>query len=234
MAPPICLPHAALNDAAFALLEQYTQGNISQTIALTKIDVELAVTGIPFDQEAWLDLTEVILMKPTEGLNSIKTAWQLVQAKMVPLSSLQEMENRFKERYKLEDWKTIFDQVFKASCEGTAAEVVRAAMAEYGVLNPPSVPDLSFQASSSGDLADNVSCTAPSTLASSLPTCKLSHRSDGSPPPAKCPRLNWSVAQFLDVSTQDDEEDESEDGGEDNLDIKVDHHPRVMEIGPSG
>ncbi|KAI6096785.1 hypothetical protein EDD16DRAFT_1714618 [Pisolithus croceorrhizus] len=235
MAPPIHLNCAAFNDVAFALLEQYMQGKISQMLALTNIDVELTITGIPFDEEEWLNLIRVILMNPTEGLDSIKAAQQLTQAKIVPLledaaawqlvlqwagddslpfdSFLKEMQDRYKERYKFDKWKPIFDQVFEASHEGTAVEVVRAAMAEHGVLNPPSVPGFSSQASSSG---------------------KLSCRPDGSPPPAKHPRLNWSVAQFLDVSAQDDEEEEDEDGDEDNLDIEADHHPRVAGAGPLG
>ncbi|KAI6017296.1 hypothetical protein PISMIDRAFT_13851 [Pisolithus microcarpus 441] len=63
-----------LPTTAFALLEQYMNGEITDTAALTKIDVKLDITGIPFDQEEWLDLIKVILMSPTEGLNSIKAA----------------------------------------------------------------------------------------------------------------------------------------------------------------
>ncbi|KAI6029118.1 hypothetical protein PISMIDRAFT_17562 [Pisolithus microcarpus 441] len=204
--------------------------------ALTKIDVELDVAGIPFDQEEWLDLIKVILMSPTEGLNSIKAARQLAQAKVVPLledaaawqlvlqwagddsfsfdSFLQEMQDRFKERYKFDDWKTIFDQVFEASREGTTVELVRAAMSECGVLNPPSVPDLSSsQALSSG---------------------KVSRKSNSSLPLAKCARLSKSMAQYLDVSAWEDEDNENEDGDQDNLDIRVENHPKVMEVGLSG
>ncbi|KAI6117939.1 hypothetical protein F5141DRAFT_1211752 [Pisolithus sp. B1] len=207
MAPPIHLNHAIFNDAAFTLLEQYMQGKISQMLALTNIDVKLTVMGIPFNEEEWLALIRVILMHPTEGLNSIKAAWQLAQAKIVPL--LEDAAAwQFKERYKFNEWKFIFNEVFEVSHKGTTVEVVRAAMAEHGVLNPPSVPGLSSQASSSG---------------------KLSCRPDSSPPPAKHPKLNWSVAQFLNASTQDDEEEEDEDGDEDNLDIEVDHCPRVAE-----
>ncbi|KAI6017297.1 hypothetical protein BKA83DRAFT_4128436 [Pisolithus microcarpus] len=257
MAPSIRLTRATLNDAAFALLEQYANGEITDTAALTKIDVELDIAGIPFDQEEWLDLIKVILMSPTEGLNSIKAARQLAQAKVVPLledaavwqlvlrwagddsfsfdSFLQEMQDRFKERYKFDDWKTIFDQVFEASREGTAVELVRAAMSERGVLNPPSVPDLSSsQALSSGDLVDNASRTIPSTQASSSQTRKVSHKSDSSLPPAKHARLSKSVAQYLDVSAREDEDDENEDGDQDNLDIGVENRPKVTEVGPSG
>ncbi|KAI6017319.1 hypothetical protein BKA83DRAFT_4128456 [Pisolithus microcarpus] len=207
--------------------------------ALTKIDVELDVAGIPFDQEEWLDLIKVILMSPTEGLNSIKAARQLAQAKVVPLLEdaaawqlvLQEMQDRFKERYKFDDWKIIFDQVFEASREGTTVELVRAAMSERGVLNPPSVPDLSSsQALSSGDLVDNASCTIPSTQASSSQTRKVSRKSDSSLPPAKHARLSKSVAWYLDVSVQEDEDDENEDGDQDNLDIGVENRPKVTEV----
>ncbi|KAI6010025.1 hypothetical protein PISMIDRAFT_19130 [Pisolithus microcarpus 441] len=252
MVPSIHLTHATLNDAAFALLEQYVNGEITDTAALTKIDVKLDVAGIPFDQEEWLDLIKVILMSPTEGLNSIKAAQQLTQAKVVPLledaaawqlvlwwvgddsfsfnSFLQEMQDRFKERYKFDDWKTIFNQVFKASHEGTAVELVRAAMSECGVLNPPSVPNLSLsQALSSGDLVDNASRTIPSTQASSSQTRKVSHKSNSSLPPAKHARLSKSMARYLDVSAWEDEDDENEDGDQDNLDIRVENCPKVME-----
>ncbi|KAI6113207.1 hypothetical protein EDD16DRAFT_1709683 [Pisolithus croceorrhizus] len=252
MAPPIHLPHAALNDAAFALLEQYAQGKISDMVALSKIDVELAITKIHFKPEEWLDLIKIILMNPTEGLDSIKAAQQLMQVKVVPLledaaawqlvlwwagddslsfnSFLQEMQDTFKERYKFDDWKTIFDQVFEASCEGTAVKVVRAAMTENGVLNPPSVADLSSQASSS----DNVLHTLPSTRASSSQTCKVSHRSNGSLLPAKRSRLDKSIAQFLDVSMQEDDKDEDGNEDIDNLAIGVDCHSRVTEVGLLG
>ncbi|KAI5995900.1 hypothetical protein EDD15DRAFT_2195375 [Pisolithus albus] len=232
MLPPIRLTRATLNDAAFAVLEQYVKGEITELVALTRIDVELHVAGIRFDAEEWLDLIEVILMNPTEGLNSIKAARQLMQGPLLEDagawqlalwwagddsfsfdSFLQEMQDRFKERYKYDDWNTIFDQVFEASRKGTAVEVVRAAMSERGVLNPPSVPVSSSQALSSG---------------------RVSRRPNSPVQPTKCLRLSKSVARYLDVSAQEDEEDENEDGDEENLDIGMKDHPKVMEIGLSG
>ncbi|KAI5984505.1 hypothetical protein EDD15DRAFT_2375158 [Pisolithus albus] len=249
MLPPIRLTRATLNDAAFAVLEQYAKGEITESVALTRIDVELHVAGIRFDAEEWLDLIEVILMNPTEGLNSIKAARQLMQGPLLEDagawqlalwwagddsfsfdSFLQEMQDRFKERYKYDDWNTIFDQVFEASRKGTAVEVIRAAMSERGVLNPPSVPVSSSQALSS----DNASRTIPSTQASSLQTHKVSRRPNSPVQPTKCLRLSKSVARYLDVSAQEDEEDENEDGDEENLDIGMKDHPKVMEIGLSG
>ncbi|KIK19160.1 hypothetical protein PISMIDRAFT_13847 [Pisolithus microcarpus 441] len=151
------------------------------------------------------------------------------------------MQDRFKERYKFDDWKTIFDQVFEASREGTAVELVRAAMSglpcQSVVFSIPlvSVPDLSSsQALSSGDLVDNASRTIPSTQASSSQTRKVSRKSDSSLPPAKHARLSKSVAQYLDVSAREDEDDENEDGDQDNLDIGVENRPKVTEVGPSG
>ncbi|KAI6106018.1 hypothetical protein EV401DRAFT_1892860 [Pisolithus croceorrhizus] len=158
MVTPIHITPAALNDVAFTFLEQYAECKISDMVALTKIDVELAIVGIPFDQKEWLDLMEPIMMNPTEGLNSIKNAWQLMQVKMNPL-----LEDPTAWQYNFDEWRTVFDQVFKASHEGTTIEVVRAAMTEHGVLDHPSVHDLSLQPSS---LA-NVSHTFPSTQASS-------------------------------------------------------------------
>ncbi|KIK31368.1 hypothetical protein PISMIDRAFT_5835 [Pisolithus microcarpus 441] len=170
--------------------------------ALTKIDVELDITGIPFDQEEWLDLIKAKVVPLLEDA----AAWQLVLR--------WEMQDRFKERYKFDDWKTIFNQVFEASPEGTAVKLVRAAMSEHGVLNPPSVPNLSSsQALSSG---------------------KVSHKSNGSLPPAKHARLSKSMAQYLDVSVQEDEDNENEDGDQDNLDIRVENHPKVTDVGLLG
>ncbi|KAI6009911.1 hypothetical protein BKA83DRAFT_4133142 [Pisolithus microcarpus] len=191
--------------------------------ALTKIDVELDITGIPFDQEEWLDLIKAKVVPLLEDA----AAWQLVLR--------WEMQDRFKERYKFDDWKTIFNQVFEASPEGTAVKLVRAAMSEHGVLNPPSVPNLSSsQALSSGDLVDNASHTIPSTQASSSQTRKVSYKSNSSLPPAKHARLSKSMAQYLDVSAQEDEDNENEDGDQDNLDIGVENHPKVTDVGPLG
>ncbi|KAI6105959.1 hypothetical protein EDD16DRAFT_1713946 [Pisolithus croceorrhizus] len=164
MATGLHIPPAALNDAAFTLLEQYAQGMITDTTALTKVDVELYVAGIPFIQGEWLDLMEVIVMNGSDGLDSIKAARQLMQATTTLLQDaatwqvvlrwaaddtfsfddfLTEMADKFKERYRFNDWKAIFDQVFKASRKGTAVEVVRATMAQRGVLDRPGAPDFS-------------------------------------------------------------------------------------------
>ncbi|KAI6018523.1 hypothetical protein PISMIDRAFT_9619 [Pisolithus microcarpus 441] len=185
MAFPIRITPAALHDVAFTFLEQYTQGKISDMVALTKINVKLHLMGLKFEQQQWLNFMGAILLDPAEGLNSIRTAWQFAQAKTNPLLEdraawqlvlrwvadnnpsfpdfLTEMQSNFKDRYKFDEWKTIFDQVFEASCNGTAMEVVRAAMTECGVLDHPSVHDLSLQALSSAD----VSPTHPSRQASS-------------------------------------------------------------------
>ncbi|KAI6102311.1 hypothetical protein EDD16DRAFT_1716086 [Pisolithus croceorrhizus] len=223
MVTPIHITPATLNDVAFAVLEQYNRGEISDMVALTRIDVELVVTGIPFDQELWLDFMGVILLDPAEGLNSIKAAQQLTQAKTNPLLDnpatcfsftdfLSEMEGKFKDRYKFNEWKTVFDQVFEASShEGTTAEVARAAMTKHGVLDCPSVHDVSPQASSLG---------------------KASRRSKGPLPLAKCLRSGKIIHQFLDTSAQDGDNNESEH--ESDQDSKVHCSPRATEIAPSG
>ncbi|KIK10966.1 hypothetical protein PISMIDRAFT_19915 [Pisolithus microcarpus 441] len=235
MAFPIRITPAALHDAAFAFLEQYVRGEISDMVASTKIDVELHLAGLKFEQEQWLDFMGAILLDPAEGLNSIRTARQLAQAKTNPLLEdhaawqlvlrwaaddnlsfpdfLTEMQSNFKDRYKFDEWKTIFDQVFEASHNGTAMEVVRAAMTERGVLDRPSVHDLSLQASSSAD----ISPTCPSGQASSSQPRKASRKSRGPLPPAKRARTSGSILQFLDTSAQD-----------------VHRSPRVTEIAPSG
>ncbi|KAI6130562.1 hypothetical protein EDD16DRAFT_1515655 [Pisolithus croceorrhizus] len=225
MATGLHIPPAALNDAAFTLLEQYAQGMITDTTALTKIDVELYVAGIPFVQGEWLDLMEVIVMNGSDGLDSIKAARQLMQATTTLLQDaaawqvvlrwaaddtfsfddfLTEMADKFKERYRFDDWKAIFDQVFEASREGTTVEVVRAAMAQRGVLDHPGVHDNPPpQASSSG----HVSCTLPPSQISSSQT----H-----------------------MSALEDNEDEDERVDESDQDNEVDHRPRVTDIGPLG
>lgn len=250
MAFPIRITPAALHDAAFAFLEQYARGEISDMVALTKIDVELHLAGLKFEQEQWLDFMGAILLDPAEGLNSIRTARQLAQAKTNPLLEdraawrlvlrwaaddnlsfpdfLTEMQSNFKDRYKFDEWKTIFDQVFEASRNGTAVEVVRAAMTERGVLDRPSVHDLSLQASSSAD----ISPTRPSGQASSSQPRKASRKSRGPLPPAKRARTSGSVLQFLDTSAQDGDDDESEHEGD--RDSAVHRSPRVTEIAPSG
>ncbi|KIK14886.1 hypothetical protein PISMIDRAFT_16963, partial [Pisolithus microcarpus 441] len=230
MAFPIRITPAALHDAAFAFLEQYTRGEISDMVALTKIDVELHLAGLKFEQEQWLDFMGAILLDPAEGLNSIRTARQLAQAKTNPLledRTAWQLSN-FKDRYKFDEWKTIFDQVFEASCNGTAVEVVRAAMTERGVLDRPSVHDLSLQASSSAD----ISPTRPSGQASSSQPRKASRKSRGPLPPAKRTRTSGSILQFLDTSAQDGDDDESEHEGD--QDSAVHRSPRVTEIAPSG
>ncbi|KAI6110368.1 hypothetical protein EDD16DRAFT_1522228 [Pisolithus croceorrhizus] len=212
MATGLHIPPAALYDAAFTLLEQYVQGMITDTTALTKIDVKLYVVGIPFVQGEWLDLMEVIVMNGSDGLNSIKAAWQLMQATTTPLQDaatwqvvlrwaaddtfsfndfLTEMVDKFKERYRFNDWEAIFDQVFEASCKGTAVEVVRAAMAQHGVLDRPG----------------HVSCALPPSQISSLQTY---------------------------MSALEDNEDEDERVDESDQDNEVDRRPRVTDIGPSG
>ncbi|KAI6101119.1 hypothetical protein EDD16DRAFT_1526016 [Pisolithus croceorrhizus] len=168
MVTSLHIPPAALNDVAFTLLEQYVQGMITDMTALTKIDVKLYVAGIPFIQGEWLDLMEVIVMNGSDGLNFIKAAQQLMQDSTMWQVVLQwaaddtfsfddflmEMADKFKERYRFDNWKAIFNQVFEASHKGTTVEVVRAAMAQCGVLDCPR----------------HVSCTLPPSQISSLQT----------------------------------------------------------------
>ncbi|KAI6141516.1 hypothetical protein EDD17DRAFT_1769749 [Pisolithus thermaeus] len=265
MATGLHIPPAALYDAAFTLLEQYVQGMITDTTALTKIDVKLYVVGIPFVQGEWLDLMEVIVMNGSNGLNSIKAAWQLMQATTTPLQDaatwqvvlrwaaddtfsfndfLTEMVDKFKERYRFNDWEAIFDQVFEASCKGTAVEVVRAAMAQHGVLDRPGAPDFSPPQLSSSSVHNNpppqasssrhVSCALPPSQISSLQTCKAPHSSDGPLPWAKRSKLNNSARRFIDMSALEDNEDEDERVDESDQDNEVDRRPRVTDIGPSG
>ncbi|KAI5981831.1 hypothetical protein EDD15DRAFT_2203632 [Pisolithus albus] len=232
MAFPIRITPAVLNDAAFAFLEQYARGEISDMVALTKIDLELHLVGLKFEQEQWLDLFGVILLDPAEGLNSIKTARQLAQVTTNPL-----LEDpaawQLVLRWAADDDNISFPDFLaemegKDSRDGTAVEVVRAAMTERGVLDRPSVQDLSVQSSSSA----NVSSTRPSGWASSLQSRKTSRKSKGPRPPAKHAKLSGGVRQFLDTSAQDGDNNESED--ESDRDSEMHRSPRVTEIAPSG
>ncbi|KAI6018541.1 hypothetical protein PISMIDRAFT_9610 [Pisolithus microcarpus 441] len=207
--------------------------------ALTRINVELHIAGIHFDKEEWLGLIGVILMNPMEGLNSIKAAQQLMQAGVVPLLEDAAVWQLVLWRCKIDSKRGTISMTGKLSStkylkpphEGTAVKVVRAAMSEHGVLNPPRFPILS---SSQALSSDNASLTIPSTQASPSQTSKVSCRSNSSLPVAKCLRLSKSVAWYLDVSMQEDEEDENEDGDKDNLDIGMKDHPKVTEIGLLG
>ncbi|KAI6037345.1 hypothetical protein PISMIDRAFT_18184 [Pisolithus microcarpus 441] len=211
-------------------------------VALTKINVKLHLTGLKFEQQQRLNFMGAILLDPTEGLNSIRTAWQLAQAKTNPLledcaawqlvlqwvaddnlsfpNFLTEMQSNFKDRYKFDKWKTIFDQVFKASCNGTAVEVVRAAMTECGVLDRPSVHDLSLQASSSAD----ISPTRPSRQASSSQPHKsmsilefLSFTN---------PSFRQSLSQIQGPPTPSEDSDDDKSEHEGDRDSAVHHSPR--------
>ncbi|KAI6096462.1 hypothetical protein F5141DRAFT_1067711 [Pisolithus sp. B1] len=158
MVTPIHITPATLNDVAFAVLEQYTR-------------------GIPFDQELWLDFMGVILLDPAEGLNSIKAAQRLTQAKTNPL-----LDNPA--TWQLHPW----------------------------LMSPVPSP------------SDKL---PPHNLIS-----KASRRSKGPLPPAKCLRSGKIIHQFLDTSTQDGDNNESEH--ESDQDSKVHRSPRATEIAPSG
>ncbi|KAI5988225.1 hypothetical protein F5J12DRAFT_786916 [Pisolithus orientalis] len=225
MEPKVKTTTTLPNDKAFAFLERFTHKEFTDTTLLFNIKIELAVAGIAFKLEEWLDLIKIIILNlGGMGINAIKAAWELKQAKVAPVVPLledaatwqlvlcwatddslsfsiflTEME-KFGNRYQFDKWKSIFDQVFEASWEGTTVEVIRAAMAEHGVIKP-----------------------------SSRSSCRSHH----SLHPAKHPRMSTSASQYLDISAQEDEEDKEEDK-EDELDNEVDCHPRVTMIAPSG
>ncbi|KAI6148025.1 hypothetical protein BKA82DRAFT_4015093 [Pisolithus tinctorius] len=280
MEPKVEITPALLNDKAFAFLERFARDDVTDTSLLFNVEIELAVAGIAFKLEEWIDLIDIIILNPKgvrdkrhQGCASVMgefsarpkrevlsgersvvklllALWvlpkgtqtrslqrELAQAKVVtvvPLledaatwqlvlrwaaddslsfaNFLTEME-KFGNRYQFDEWKSIFDQVFEASREGTAVEVVRAAMAERGVVEPSSARD------------------APPAQASS--SRKSSRRSHRSLCPAKRPRMSKSASRYLDISARENEEDE-EDEEEDELDDEANHCPRVTEIPPSG
>ncbi|KAI6154738.1 hypothetical protein BKA82DRAFT_23323 [Pisolithus tinctorius] len=246
MEPKVEITPALLNDKAFAFLERFVRDDVTDTYLLFNVEIELAVMGIAFKLEEWIDLIDIIILNPKGvGINAIKAAWELAQAKVVtvvPLledaaawqlvlrwaaddslsfaNFLTEME-KFGARYQFDEWKSIFDQVFEASWEGTAVEVVMAAMAECGVVEPSSARNAPpAQASSSRD----VSHVVLSPQASSLQTHKLMFTF------AKRPRMNNSASRYLDISVRENKEDEEED----ELDDEANRCPRVTKIPPLG
>ncbi|KAI6139213.1 hypothetical protein BKA82DRAFT_34171, partial [Pisolithus tinctorius] len=248
MEPKVEITPALLNDKAFAFLERFACNDVTDTSLLFNVKIELAIVGIAFKLEEWIDLIDIIILNPKGiGINAIKAAWELAQAKVVtvvPLledaaawqlvlrwaaddslsfaNFLMEME-KFSDRYQFDEWKSIFNQVFKVSWEGTAVEVVRAAMAERGIVEPSSACDAPpAQASSSRDISHVVL----SPQASSSQTRKSSHRSHCSLCPAKHPRMSKSASRYLDISARENEEDEEED----ELDDEANCCPRVTEI----
>ncbi|KAI6145636.1 hypothetical protein BKA82DRAFT_24368 [Pisolithus tinctorius] len=255
MEPKVEITPALLNDKAFAFLERFVCNDVTDTSLLFNVEIELAVTGIAFKLEEWIDLIDIIILNlKGVGINAIKAAWELAQAKVVtvvPLledaaawqlvlcwaaddslsfaNFLMEME-KFSDRYQFNEWKSIFDQVFKASREGTTVEVVRAAMAECGIIEPSSACDAPpALASSSCD----VSHVVLSPQAPSSQTRESLRRSHRSLRPAKHPRMSKSTSQYLDISAWEDKEDK-EDKEEDKLDDEANRCPRVTEIVPSG
>ncbi|KAI6139773.1 hypothetical protein BKA82DRAFT_4019966 [Pisolithus tinctorius] len=125
--------------------------------------------------------------------------------------------------------KSIFDQVFKASWEGTAVEVVRAAMAEHGVAEPSSACNAPpAQASSSCD----VSHVVLSPQAPSSQTCKLMFTfSFGS---LTNHSIRQKLAQIPLLSMPSKVSKNEQDKEEDELDDEANHCPRVTEIALSG
>ncbi|KAI6154785.1 hypothetical protein BKA82DRAFT_23236 [Pisolithus tinctorius] len=222
MEPKVKITPTLHNDEAFAFLERFAHDDVTDTSLLFNVEIELAVAGIAFKLEEWIDLIDIIILNlKGVGINAIKAVRELVQTKVVtvvPLledaaawqlvlcwaaddslsfaNFLMEME-KFGDRYQFDEWKSIFDQVFKVSWEGTAVEVVRAAMAERGIIEPSS---------------------------------KSLHRSHRSLCPAKHPRMSKSTSQYLDISAWENKEDEEED----KLDDKANLCPRVTKIAPSG
>ncbi|KAI5991061.1 hypothetical protein F5J12DRAFT_786397 [Pisolithus orientalis] len=130
---------------------------------------------------------------------------------------------KFSDRYQFDEWKSIFNQVFEASQEGTAVEVIRAAMAECGIVEPSSDIShiiLSPQAPSSQTHKPMFTLGFGSLTNHSIKQ-KLT----------QIPLL--STPSKASKNEHEDEEDKEEDK-EDELDNKVDCCPRVTTIAPSG
>ncbi|KAI5993746.1 hypothetical protein F5J12DRAFT_785989 [Pisolithus orientalis] len=143
MEPKVKITPALLNDKAFTFLERFACNDVTDTSLLFNVKIELAATGINAIKAVW-ELTQAKVVSVAPLLENA-AAWQLVlhwatDDSLSFANFLTEME-KFGNRYQFNKWKSIFDQVFKASQEGTAVEVVRAAMAECGIVEPSSAHD---------------------------------------------------------------------------------------------
>ncbi|KAI6147170.1 hypothetical protein BKA82DRAFT_33409 [Pisolithus tinctorius] len=258
MEPKVEITPTLLNDKAFAFLERFACDNVTDTSLLFNVKIELAVTGIAFKLEEWIDLIDIIILNPKGiGINAIKAAWELTQAKVVtvvPLledaaawqlvlhwaaddslsfaNFLTEME-KFGDRYQFDEWKSIFDQVFEVSREGTAVEVIRAAMAECGIIEPSSARDAPpAQASSSR----NISHVVLSPQASSSQTHKLMFTFGFGSLANHSIRQKLAQIPLLPTPSEasKNEQENEEDEEEDELDDEANCCPRVTEIALSG
>ncbi|KAI6139772.1 hypothetical protein BKA82DRAFT_27026 [Pisolithus tinctorius] len=91
MEPKVEITPALLNDKAFTFLERFACNDVTDTSLLFNVEIELAVAGITFKLEEWIDLIDIIILNLKGiGINAIKAVWELTQAKVVSVVPLLE------------------------------------------------------------------------------------------------------------------------------------------------
>ncbi|KAG6327414.1 hypothetical protein ID866_11675, partial [Astraeus odoratus] len=75
----INISSAIAHDKAFKWFQKYMEKEVSLTLMFNKIEVELHVANLVYDEEEWSDLVEVLVMDEKEGKAGILAAWDLAK-----------------------------------------------------------------------------------------------------------------------------------------------------------
>jgi hypothetical protein len=74
-------------DPAFEWFVKYTRQDVSHTVAFSKIEVELYVAKLPYDDEEWSDLVDIFLKEGEAGMERIMGARNLIKAGSIGTST---------------------------------------------------------------------------------------------------------------------------------------------------
>jgi len=66
-------------DKAYLWLEKFANKSENAHLVMVKIQFELEVAGVAFEEERWLDILDHIHMR-SEGWEDVKAEWQKVKA----------------------------------------------------------------------------------------------------------------------------------------------------------
>ncbi|KAI6138187.1 hypothetical protein BKA82DRAFT_4021430 [Pisolithus tinctorius] len=203
MEPKVEITPALLNDKAFAFLERFVHDDVTDTSLLFNVEIELA-----------------------SGINAIKAAWELAQAKVVTVVPL--LEDAAAWQYQFE-WKSIFDQVFEVSREGTLLRslgqpwlsVVSLSLLVHAMppllrLLPPATSPM-WSSPPSFFIAD-------SQKLAQIPPLSMPSKA------SKNEQVRFPISGYFCTGEQEDKEDKEED----ELDDEANCCPRVTEIPPLG
>ncbi|KAI6100084.1 hypothetical protein EDD16DRAFT_1717600 [Pisolithus croceorrhizus] len=208
--------------------------------------------AFPSSKENGFDLMEVIMMNGSDGLDSIKAAWQLMQATTTLLQDaamwqvvlrwaaddtfsfddfLTEMADKFKERYRFDGLESYLRPVFEASHEGTA---VGGCQGRHGFnvvsSTTPVAPNFSLLSFHPPVINFPYEVALPPDMSPAPSSQQSPGSSDGPLPRAKRSKLNNSTRRFIDTSALEDNEDEDKRVDKSDQDNEVDHRPRVTDI----